>query len=94
MGTSEIVIAGVLTTGNSGEDQPGPSFSPSVGRLTPRLSLFTVLNNKPDVDDATCQRILATMRETNYTPNTVALGVARGRTNLDRLADPFAFAPL
>ncbi len=41
-----------------------------------------VLNNHPDVREATRQRVLAVMQQTNYQPNAAARSLAAGQTNV------------
>jgi LacI family transcriptional regulator len=53
-----------------------------------KATVSRVLNNKPDVDEATRQRILAIIQETGYIPRPMAVGLAHGRTNLIGLLAP------
>lgn len=47
-----------------------------------RTTVSRVLNNKPDVDPATRDRILQIMEEHHYVPSTAAAGLAAGRSRL------------
>jgi LacI family transcriptional regulator len=58
-----------------------------------KTTVSRVLNNKPDVDEATRQKILAIIQETGYTPKLAAVGLATGRTNLIGLLVPSLSRP-
>src|SRR5450759_1453357 len=58
-----------------------------------KATVSRVLNNKPDVDEATRQRILATIQEAGFNRNAVAVGLAKGRSNLIGLLAPSLSGP-
>jgi LacI family transcriptional regulator len=53
-----------------------------------KTTVSRVLNNKPDVDGTTRERILTIIQETGYVPQVLAVGLATGRTGLIGLLVP------
>jgi LacI family transcriptional regulator len=58
-----------------------------------KATVSRVLNDKPDVDEATRRRILEIIQETGYTRQAAAVGLATGRTNLIGLLVPSLSRP-
>ncbi len=52
------------------------------------VTVSKVLRGKPDIGEATRQRVLARMKELNYRPNMLARGLASGRTRTLGLVVP------
>lgn len=58
-----------------------------------KTTVSRVLNNKPDVDETTRQRILDIIRELDYVPNPTAVGLASGHAKLIGLLLPSLSRP-
>ncbi|MHC1693650.1 MAG: LacI family DNA-binding transcriptional regulator [Sphaerochaetaceae bacterium] len=60
---------------------------------TSKTTVSRVLNNKPDVDTETRERILRLIEETGFTPQVSAINLAGGRTNIIGLLVPSLSSP-
>ena len=58
-----------------------------------KTTVSRVLNNRPDVDQDTRQRILDLIKETGYVPRAAAVSLAAGRTGLVGLLAPSLLRP-
>ena len=58
-----------------------------------KTTVSRVLNERPDVDDLTRQRILQLIDETGYVPHAAAVSLATGRTGLIGLLAPSLLRP-
>lgn len=58
-----------------------------------KTTISRVLNDRPDVDQATRQRILKLIEETGYVPHPSAVSLAAGRTGLVGLLAPSLLRP-
>ncbi len=59
-----------------------------------RSTVSRVINNDPNVNDSTRQRVRHVMQELNYQPNAAARGLAAGRTRILGLVIPMGVAAL
>ena len=59
-----------------------------------KTTVSRVLNHKPDVDDATRERILQIIDEQGFVPSIAASGLASGRRSLIGMLVPLSNWPL
>ena len=59
-----------------------------------RSTVSRVINNDPDVSEATRERVMQVVKRVNYTPNAAARGLAAGRTHVLGLVIPMGVAAL